>query len=252
MSYSRIKVWIAAEVLTASDLNNEHDGHITNENDLDSRLISEITTRSALETEHDTFYAACWNAGSSEIAANRVSNNSMKNDSVGFAELKSECNNPTSVTPGLRSLGLLGLTACAGNDQRLSDTRCVADFAAGNVLAGNDAYKAEANSISTSYEKVAEYSCPMAGALRIKFTLRGKGDGASVYGRIYKNGVAVGTERNHGNSATPVEYSEDISSWSAGNAIQLYCKTGDVGDPCYYSSFKIYTNKAYSFEVVEV
>ena len=115
MAYSRIKVWIAAEILTASDLNNEHNGHITNENDLDSRLIAEISARSTLETEHDVFYAACWNAGNSEIAANRVSNNSMKDNSVGFAELKAECNDPVVGTAGLRTLGSGAQQAMPGN-----------------------------------------------------------------------------------------------------------------------------------------
>ena len=123
MAYSRIKVWIAAEILSASDLNNEHNGHITNENDLDSRLISEISARSALETEHDVFYAACWNAGSSEIAANRVSNTSMKDNSVGFGELQAECDDPAAGTAGLRSLGTTAVKACAGNDSRLSNAR---------------------------------------------------------------------------------------------------------------------------------
>ena len=123
MAYSRIKVWIAAEVLTASDLNNEHNGHITNENDLDTRLISEISSRSTLETEYNAFYGACWNAGSSEIAANRVSNNSMKDNSVGFTELKAECDDPAAGTAGLRSLGTTAIKACAGNDSRLSDQR---------------------------------------------------------------------------------------------------------------------------------
>ena len=90
---------------------------------MDSRLIAEIAARSALETEHDVFYAACWNAVSSEIAANRVSNNSMKDDSVGFAEIKSECDDPIAGTAGFRSLGTTSVKACAGNDSRLSDER---------------------------------------------------------------------------------------------------------------------------------
>ena len=54
MSYSRIKIWIAAEVLTSSDLNAEFSGNITNENDLDTRLIAEIAARSALEESSAT------------------------------------------------------------------------------------------------------------------------------------------------------------------------------------------------------
>lgn len=130
MAYSRIKIWIAAEILTASDLNNEHNGHITNENDLDTRLISEIASRSTLETEHDNFYAACWNAGSSQIADNRVGLSSMKDNAVDNEVLVAEAVTTTKVSaankdgaadmPSMRTLGTGALQAVAGNDARLS------------------------------------------------------------------------------------------------------------------------------------
>lgn len=57
MAYSRIKTWIPGEILTASDLNAEHDGHITNEDDLDTRLTAEVAARVALEAEYDAHAA---------------------------------------------------------------------------------------------------------------------------------------------------------------------------------------------------
>jgi len=58
MAYARIKTWIAAETLTAADLNAEFDGNITNENALLTALNAEIATRATLEDEHDALKAA--------------------------------------------------------------------------------------------------------------------------------------------------------------------------------------------------
>jgi hypothetical protein len=128
-----LKVWIAAEILTASDLNAEHTGHISNENDLDTRLIAEIAARAALETEHDALQSNVWDAGSSQIAANRVGLASMKDNSVGENELATgavvEVKLAAAIKDGAadtysaRRLGATSLRACAGNDTRLSDTR---------------------------------------------------------------------------------------------------------------------------------
>ena len=137
MSYSRTKVWIAAEILTASDLNTEFSGNITNENDLDSRLIAEVSVRSALESEYNTFYGAAWNAGSGQIANDKVALASMKNSSVGTSELVAQAVTRTKlhndiVDPavdiaGARTLGTGAVQACAGNDSRLNDQRPPSD-----------------------------------------------------------------------------------------------------------------------------
>ena len=133
MAYSRIKVWIAAEVLTASDLNAEHTGHIANENDLDTRLVAEIATRTTLEGEHDTLQTNLWNSADSQVADNRVGQDSIKDNAVHTAELKTGAVTGDKVaatlksaaanTESMRQIGTTELKACAGNDARLSDTR---------------------------------------------------------------------------------------------------------------------------------
>lgn len=55
---------------------------------------------------------------------------------------------------------------------------------------------------------------------RIDFELRVV-SACTAYGRIYRNAVAVGTERTNG-TASFVNYSEDISGWSSGDEIRLY------------------------------
>jgi hypothetical protein len=128
MAYARVKIWIAAEILTAADQNAEFSNCIDNENDLDTRLVAEVAARTTLESEHDTLQTNLWNAGASEVAANRVSQNSMKNDAVGNSELKAlavthekvaAANKDGAVDiPSMRTLGIEALQACPGTDSR--------------------------------------------------------------------------------------------------------------------------------------
>ena len=60
------------------------------------------------------------------------------------------------------------------------------------------------------------------GTARMKFTLRSSNYGVSiVYGKIYKNGVAIGTERSTGEEAT---FSEDFTGLRAGDVLIVYGK----------------------------
>ena len=77
---------------------------------------------------------------------------------------------------------------------------------------------------STSYSKIKDIGpVPpgiLSGTLRIKFAINETSTGTS-YGRIYKNGVAVGTARST-LDATYTTYSEDISDWQEGDTIELW------------------------------
>ena len=252
MAYSRIKVWIAAEILSASDLNNEHNGHITNENDLDSRLISEISARSALETEHDVFYAACWNAGSSEIAANKVSKNSMKDNAIGTAELDASAvigskisatiKDPAAGTAGLRTLGSGGQQAMPGNATPTPSDGSVtyakmANTSAGNICLGGS-FGEENGNPGATWVKIKELHIGHKGTYRIKFDLKSSGSAVSARGRIYKNGVAVGIAQNEPDIAWATK-SEDIAGWVAGDLCQLYINNDHVQNTVYVRNFKV-------------
>ncbi len=76
------------------------------------------------------------------------------------------------------------------------------------------------NNTSSSYVKVYEVLLPRGGTLRVKFWLHTEAS-QNASGRIYRNGSAVGTDRNIGPS-TNTQFSEDISGWSAGDLLQLY------------------------------
>lgn len=74
---------------------------------------------------------------------------------------------------------------------------------------------------ANAYTKLLEVRIPGGGALRVVFSLRVDNIGSTGYGRIYRNGAAVGTQRGT-SSATAVQYSEDLSGWAAGDLLQIY------------------------------
>ena len=236
MSYSRNKVWIAAEILTAANLNTEFDGCITNENDLDSRLISEISARTTLESEYDTFYGAAWNAGDSQIANNKVALASMNDNSVGTSELVAQAVtraklhddiiDPAANIAGARTLGTGSAQALPGNtpivpaDNSLVYAQFSIPTAGDNIVGRNDT--ALEGWSCAGYEEKKAFAIIQAGTYRIKFSIKTTHNSYPTYGRIYRNHVAVGTARNT-TSSNYAEYSEDIADWLVGDRCSLYC-----------------------------
>lgn len=74
---------------------------------------------------------------------------------------------------------------------------------------------------STTLTKIGEIQLDKGGTLRIKFTMSCF-SGGQTGGRIYRNGVAVGTLRTLTTVNTGTTYSQDISGWAAGDLCQLY------------------------------
>jgi len=62
----------------------------------------------------------------------------------------------------------------------------------------------------------------------------------TAYGRIYVNGIAVGTERST-NSTTAITYTENISL-NAGDKLQIYCKISNAAGRDYVSLFRIFAD----------
>ena len=134
------------------------------------------------------------------------------------------------------------------DDGTLVVPQTVVDYAAGDFLLSSS--DSTLSITDGSYTKRKSIKIPREGTLRIKFTLgnvSGSG-GTSVFGRIYKNGVAVGTERDVVVGGSPTEFSEDISGWSEQDEVQIYCKvsatSGDV------SNFRVYSNNVSNETVV--
>lgn len=107
------------------------------------------------------------------------------------------------------------------------------DFSLGNIASVGDtlthSHDAESGSNSATYAKIKTITIDkLLGAgvsnatLRIKFDFRNTTAGQTTYGRIYKGGVAFGTERTTV-SADYSTVSEDLS-FAEGNTIELWYK----------------------------
>ena len=105
---------------------------------------------------------------------------------------------------------------------------------------------------SLTYEKKMEIKLLRAGAYRIKFNIGSSDPSFLTYGKIYRNGEAVGTERSNGGGG--VEFSEDIAGWSAGDLCQVYIHKPDPSDTETFTvySFHIYTGNLMLSYVIDV
>lgn len=108
-------------------------------------------------------------------------------------------------------------------------------FLAGtNIIVSADTERTHS---STTYTKVKEIQIKKPGIYRVYFDLRGAVDQVYyAYGRIYKNGVAVGTLRQTV-SYSYVTFSEDIT-FAANDYCQLYI-SAQWGIPIATRNFRI-------------
>lgn len=81
--------------------------------------------------------------------------------------------------------------------------------------------------VSAAYAKVKEVYIPIPGTFAVTFQHKSEIEGTSIYTKIYKNGVAAGTERTTSSVAWTSPASEDIVCASAGDLIQIYAKGSD-------------------------
>lgn len=96
---------------------------------------------------------------------------------------------------------------------------CLVDYAAGDYKAGIN--PTARTSTSGSYVKLKEMVIGRGGTIRTVFDFQRTAGTSTVNARVYRNGIAVGTERT--TSATPqVDVTEDIAGWSAGDLYQVY------------------------------
>ena len=154
---------------------------------------------------------------------------------------------PVAATAGLRTLGTTAVKAAAGNDARFSTVpdgyvtnAKLSGMVAGDALIGM-ASSEHSTTFNHIYTKVKEIQIGQAGTLRIKFDLMGSGFYFG-YGRVYRNGAAVGTEQSDKSIAYTTK-SQDISGWSIGDLCQLYYKTEYVaGSSVHVKNFKIFSD----------
>lgn len=101
------------------------------------------------------------------------------------------------------------------------------------------AHDAEISGVdSSSYLKVKEINVGyFSGIIRVAFKLKAPVGTHWVSARVYKNGVALGTEQGQDNVAY-VEYSEDLA-FGVNDLLQLYVKNSDAGQMPTVKDFRI-------------
>lgn len=105
-----------------------------------------------------------------------------------------------------------------------------------NVIAASQSLFTMASSTYTLAKKI---QMPNGGVVQVTFDLRTVG--GTAYGRIYKNGVAVGTERTT-SSGTFVSWSENIT-FSANDTIELWIRNSTTNST-YNQRFELAVNQA--------
>ncbi|MNW55118.1 hypothetical protein D3C74_327620 [compost metagenome] len=76
----------------------------------------------------------------------------------------------------------------------------------------------------TTYTKIFSINVGMTGVFRIRFKIMSANSSQTAFGRIYKNGIAFGTEQSTRNYQSVTTYSEDLP-FAAGDKIELWMKT---------------------------
>lgn len=106
-------------------------------------------------------------------------------------------------------------------------TKFVTPYNTAVTVVASDVLLAASNGTSTTtsgtYVKAKEIVANVAGTYRVTFGLLSQLGGDYGFGRIYKNGVAFGTERTT-ISTSEQTYSEDLA-FAAGDLVQLYQKS---------------------------
>jgi len=118
-------------------------------------------------------------------------------------------------------------------------TTTTSQVASGNLRNSNDA---ERNYTNIPYTKKKE--CLLNAALaacRIKFDLCTNDGAVAAYGRIYKNGVAIGTERSTTTLTPDYEtFTEDLSGFAENDLIQIYIHSATSGYIASVKNFRFY------------
>lgn len=96
-----------------------------------------------------------------------------------------------------------------------------------DILKANNSVKTGTNAAYTLLKAMTLTNTPAA-TLSIAFDLSSDHGSTTVYGRIYRNGVAVGTEQSAVNLGAGVyqEKLESIGGWSDGDELQIYVRYG--------------------------
>ena len=147
-----------------------------------------------------------------------------------------------SANPQRLPVGADGKVLIADSSQTLGvkwgdpPTGSSAQFTAGDNLIALQAEEVTTNSESYVLGKFMRLN--RGGTIRTYFELRCADGSARVYARIYRNGSAVGTERNVA-SQSWTSFTEDISGWNVGDRYELYFRTTNNSFRAAVRNFKL-------------
>lgn len=124
------------------------------------------------------------------------------------------------------------------NGQIIAPTNTLNHTAGSTMIISSDLEKQTTASSGSTPTVLKEIRLARGGTVTVKFTLRAAGGGTTGKGRIYKNGVAFGTERDIVAVAT-TEFTENLT-FAAGDLVQLYV-WWTAGTAVYGSNFRLYS-----------
>lgn len=91
----------------------------------------------------------------------------------------------------------------------------------------------ERTTTSSTYAKIKEFYISSAGTIRVSMELKAANPGTNnAYGRVYRNGSAVGVENVRGDAAYAT-FTDDVSGWATGDLLQVYTKNLNNADLAY-------------------
>ena len=150
---------------------------------------------------------------------------------------------------------ILALVLRAANDNVVSDAEITdkrifahpwlaKEITASDTLRhSNDAEKVRTG--QTAYGKMKEIKLKFGGTYRIGFVLKCNSDVQTAYGKIYKNGGAVGTEQSQSGQTWSAEKLEDLA-FDAEDLLQLYGKTSVGGGvACHVKNLRLDGDMSY-------
>lgn len=190
--------------------------------------FSPVFINADLKLQDGSIMTSTGNFTSATHTHNGSDSYALASNSVGSSQLSTGAVGEDEIGTGAVTVNKIGAGAVTGVK--------LASVVVGDTLVNSN------NTIKTggsgaSYVLTKETVTPRSGALRIKFTITRAIN--QYYGQIWRNGSPVGTERMVSGGSGDVEYSEDISGWTAGDLVQLYTH-GSYSGATSYKNFMIY------------
>lgn len=179
--------------------------------------------------------------GIEQVVAHASKHQDTGTDEISVAALSGELADRQKSKAGTSALGWTDEKLLKGAGVGVALDEIDVPTGIGRFVSASETLMASANTfrstISATYVKLKEIKTNLTGVHRVKFDLCSNGS-YLAYGRIYKNGVAFGTEQSHNASETFATFTEDLT-FGGGDLIQLYVKVAG-GIEGWIQNFRIY------------